>query len=79
MARAYRELAQHQGFVHFLTAMRMQRESLVRSLLNEEKEVGKWKEAIRLCDAMLAIPERMVTDGRESGLLLAKLGKVRDE
>jgi len=79
MAREYRALGNSQAFLHFLAAVRLQRESMIRALVAEEKEGGKWREAIKLCDQILLIPERMVNDGRESGLTLTKLGKVTDE
>lgn len=79
MAREYRFLGSNQAFLHFLAAVRLQRENMIRSLVAEEKEGGKWREAIKLCDQILLIPEKMVNDGRESGLMLVKLGKVVDE
>ena len=79
MAREYHALGTNQAFLHFLTAVRLQRESMVRAMLNEDDASGRWREAIKLCDQILLIPERMVNDGRESGLTLVKLGKVRDE
>lgn len=79
MARDYRAIGETQAFSHFLTAIRMHREALVHSLINEEKDSGKWKEAIRLCDQLLLIPEKMVEDGCESGRQLAQLGRYTDE